>query len=106
MSFVIDWFWNVSSVLDALRLERDMWHYFLIARIESTKFTVSSKPRFVETLFGPRWFALEPLTGKYYRRIIRHSDWGHIDPFSVSGGTGFGYNQQIDGLALFTQRVT
>lgn len=58
----------------------------------------------MDMVFGQSWKARTKLRGKLYKRTISE-DWGIYDPLAVSGGSGFGFNQVIDGSALFIQRL-
>jgi hypothetical protein len=103
-SFAIDWFYNLTNVFEALRYERDTQHYTLIKRIESQKYTFAGTSVLIDDVFGHGWCSPDLLRGKYYVRTIR-DNWGVVDPLLVSGGSGFGWSQQLSGIALIIQRL-
>jgi hypothetical protein len=104
LSFVVDWFVNIGNWMDAQRLDRDTRHYRLIKRIESQKFQFRSNQTTLDSVFGTGWCSPERLTGKLYRRRL-YTGWGSIDPVSVAGGSGYGFQQMLYSGALVIQRL-
>lgn len=104
LSFCVDWFYNLGNVFEAMRYERDTWHYTLHRRIESQKFQFTCTQEFVEFVFGKGWIPTGQMGGKLYKRTIHHK-WGVIDPFLVSEGSGYGSQQIVDSVALILQRA-
>jgi hypothetical protein len=103
-SFVVDWFYNLGDVFEALRFDRDTRHYTLIQRIEAQKFTLTCKQAFLDEVLGPNWVPVHAITGKIYERKL-YDNWGHIDPLLASGGTGFGWSQTLTSGAMIVQRL-
>jgi hypothetical protein len=105
LSFVVDWFLNVGPTLDALsRQYGDCAHYSLIKRIESQRSDFGLTDKIIYALFGPGWKSIGRSDGRRYRRFV-YNDWGSIDAFSLSGGSGLSSGQMIIGLALIIQRT-
>jgi hypothetical protein len=104
LSFVVDWFWNAGNAMKALRYERDEWHYTIQHRIESQKYRFRCRHAYVDTVFGSGWFDFDRIHGKLYRRSL-YKTWGSFDPLSVSGGSGLGFTQKLEGASLILQRI-
>lgn len=103
LSFVVDWFTNLGSVFDALRAERDTWHYTILSRIESQKYQMTWTRENVLEVFGDSFAIDSPIDGKLYRRSIYY-DWGSTNPMSLAGNGGLSPNQWFSGLVLIIQR--
>lgn len=104
LSFVVDWFVGIGSVLDALRSERDVRHFTLNARVESQKYKAKFNDEFVEFVFGKGYKPLSTLDGFLYRRTV-HRSWGRTDPWLLAEGSGIGLHQIVVGGALVLQRA-
>jgi len=104
-SFVIDWFTNLGSVLQATRFERDTWHYTLLVRIESKKYEYEVSRNGINLMFGDQWKPIDPLKVTIYRRNIMGS-WGSTDPLLLAGGfDGLSANQWFSSGALVIQKA-